>query len=332
MASSMLLVLTEPDDVHADHVIGKLRERGAQVVRFNPADYPSQADISIACEPSGQLRAWLCARDQRVDFQAVDGVWWRRPQAPRAHAEISDARMREYVEQESKSFTQDAWTFLDCPWLPASPPAVRYAGQKALQLRVAAKLGFELPPTLITNSPAEFLEFYRQHNGQIVSKLASGVFFQTLGTTFSRYTEAVTRRDVAYAHAVRYCPTIYQAYVPKRLELRVTVVGVQVFAAEIHSQDSHHTRHDWRRYDHFTTRHRPHELPEAVRQQCLQLVQHFGLRYGAIDFILTPDGRYVFLELNPNGQYLWIEDATSLPISDAIADELLSSTLHGATR
>src|SRR5207237_1495301 len=105
------------------------------------------------------------------------------------------------------------------------------------------------PPTLIGNSPDEFLEFYRQHDGQIISKLASTAFTFTLGTTFSRYTEIVSTRDVAHADSVRFCPMIFQAYVPKRLELRVTVVGERVFVAEIHSQESNHTRHAWRRYD-----------------------------------------------------------------------------------
>src|SRR6185312_12158775 len=107
-------------------------------------------------------------------------------------------------------------------------------------------------------------------------------------------------------------------------ELRITVVGRQVFAAEIHSQHSNHTRHDWRRYDRYATPYFRHELPGALQRRCIALVERMGLCYGAIDMVLTPDGRYVFLEINPNGQYLWIEQATGLPISDAICDLLTS--------
>ena len=117
---------------------------------------------------------------------------------------------------------------------------------------------------------------------------------------------------------------IFQAYVPKRVELRITVVGQQVFAAEIHSQHTHHTRHDWRRYDLDETPHFPHALPPDVAQRCLRLVQALGLCYGAIDMVLTPDDRYVFLEINPNGQYLWIEQLTGLPITDALCDLLMA--------
>jgi len=208
---------------------------------------------------------------------------------------------------------------------------IRQAQLKAAQLGIAGALGFELPPTLFTNSPEEFLQFYRQHNGNIVSKLAGFSFFDTVGATFTRYTEVVSPRDVSYARSVQYCPVIFQAYVPKRVELRITVVGQQVFAAEIHSQATNHTRHDWRRYDLYQTPHAVHELPQEVAEMCVRLVEQLGLCYGAIDMVLTPDGRYVFLEINPNGQYLWIEGLTGLPISDAICDLLLSGSTRTGT-
>lgn len=129
---------------------------------------------------------------------------------------------------------------------------------------------------------------------------------------------------MGYATALRFCPVIFQAYVPKLFELRITVVGKQVFAAEIHSQQANHTRHDWRRYDNYKTPHLPHQLPCSMEQRCVHLVEQLGLSYGAIDMVVTPDGRYVFLEINPNGQYLWIEETTGLPISDAICDLLMS--------
>jgi glutathione synthase/RimK-type ligase-like ATP-grasp enzyme len=116
---------------------------------------------------------------------------------------------------------------------------------------------------------------------------------------------------------------IFQAYVPKRFELRVTVIGNQVFAAEIHSQLTNHTRYDWRRYDLSRTPHLRHELPPEIQDKCVRLVEQLELSYGAIDMVLTPEGRYVFLEINPNGQYLWIEEQTGLPISAALCDLLM---------
>jgi hypothetical protein len=157
--------------------------------------------------------------------------------------------------------------------------------------RVHLHLGTGGHPSLITNDPDEFLEFYAKHEGNIVSKLPSPALTRTLKhLQLARYTQQVT----------------------------------QVFAAEIHSQKSNRTRIDWRRYDPGHTPHYPHTLPDDIRRSCVELVRQLGLCYGAIDMVLTPDGRYVFLEINPNGQFLWIEQLTGMPISDAICDLLAS--------
>lgn len=115
-----------------------------------------------------------------------------------------------------------------------------------------------------------------------------------------------------------------QEYISKRVELRVTVVGSRVFAAEIHSQVNSSTKHDWRRYDLDRTPHMRHPLPPSVEACCVQLVQTLRLNFGAIDMIVTPSGEYVFLEINGNGQWGWIEDLTGLPIADAIVELLVA--------
>jgi hypothetical protein len=319
----MILILTTSFDPHADYVAKRLQARGTEFIRFDPVEFPSGAELSVRYSPLGQTDCLLRLGTRSVDLAALRAVWYRRPQVPAPHEEITDRPTQVFVARECETFVQDVWNSLDCLWIPAPRGVLVWAQFKSSQLRVASAVGFELPPTLITNSPEDFLEFYRKHNGNIVSKLAGFSFIEAIGPSFGRYTEVVSKRDVAYASALRFCPVIFQAYVPKLLELRITVVGKQVFAAEIHSQGSNHTRHDWRNYDYYQTRYLPHELPQDVATCCLRLVEELGLCYGAIDMVITPDRRYVFLEINPNGQYLWIEEATGLPISDAICDLLM---------
>jgi glutathione synthase/RimK-type ligase-like ATP-grasp enzyme len=320
----MILILTEDSDSHADKVEQRLRQRGTELLRLDPKKFPSKLEISIAYSATGKMRCTLCLEDAQVNLESVKSVWYRRPNSPVADREITDNLTAEYVAEESKVFLNSLWNTMECLWVPAPQPVLRMAEFKALQLKLAGSLGFDLPPTLITNNPQEFLEFYCQHNGNIVSKVLSPALYKAVGRTFNRYTQVVTKRDVAYWRTVRFCPVIFQAYVPKRIELRITVVGREVFAVEIHSQHSNQTRHDWRRYDQFETPYFRHELPTELRARCLHLVERLGLCYGAIDMVLTPDDRYVFLEINPNGQYLWIEQTTGLPISEAICDLLMS--------
>jgi hypothetical protein len=320
----MILILTQDGDSTANHVAAKLQQRGANFVRFDTARFPTEAELSLAFTPAGEGRYRLRVGGESLDLNRVRTAWHRYPLPPVPHTQIVDDQARHFAQAECKGFLQEAWDCLDCAWLPAPRPVVLRAQRKPLQLKIASALGFELPPTLITTSPEDVREFYRQHNGNVISKLSGIAFADSLAIPYWRYSEVVSKRDVAYAGSVRFCPVIFQAYVPKRVELRITVVGQQVFAGAIHSQESNHTRHDWRRYDAHQTQYSIHRLPEELARRCVRLTQQLGLCYGAIDMILTPDGRYVFLEINPSGQYLWIELATGLPISDALCDLLIN--------
>ena len=321
----MILILTACDDNTVDHVARKLKARGAEFVRFDPADFPSKAAVSVSYGADGKPRGSIAAGNLRVDLERVTTLWHRRPGTPIPHEHITDNATRGYIRDECTWYVSDVWNALDCGSVPAPPSVVHAAEFKASQLRLAAAVGFELPPTLFTTSPEEFLAFYRRHNGEVISKLAGPTFNRRFGDTLSRYTQVVSRRDVGYAESVKLCPVIFQAYVPKRIELRITVVGERVFAAAIDSQASNHSRHDWRRYDFSSTRHQRHPLPVEIEHRCVELVERLGLCYGTIDMVVTPDGRYVFLEINPNGQYLWIEELTGLPISDAMCDLLMAA-------
>jgi hypothetical protein len=194
--------------------------------------------------------------------------------------------------------------------LAARHPA---AIQRSSRLRSSvAELGFELRRP-VTNSPEEFLDFYGQHNGNIV--VADRPAFDKTG----RRQHALTGwsgPSVGCVASLAVLPGDFQAYVPKRLELR-DCRRRQVFAAESFSANT--TRHDWRRYDLATLRY-PHE---RLRNSPLrQLVN--GRFYTARRHDSHAGCRYVFIEINPSGQYLWIEKETGLPITAAICDLLMA--------
>ena len=104
----------------------------------------------------------------------------------------------------------------------------------------------------------------------------------------------------------------------------MTVVGRDTFAAEIMSQSHRSSETDWRATEDPDIEHRLHELPDRVRSQCINLVERLGLEFGAIDLALTADGGYTFFEINPNGEWLWLEDRLGFPISETIAKWLVS--------
>ena len=133
-------------------------------------------------------------------------------------------------------------------------------------------------------------------------------------------------KDLDDLEGLRLAPVTFQDYVHKVADIRVTVVGQDVFAAEILSQENKSSKVDWRATDDPALEHREHEVPSDVSSLCRALVQELGLRFGAIDFGLTQDGSYVFFEINPNGEWLWIETLLGYPIAERIAAWLSHDT------
>ena len=321
----MILIVCAAGDDHVAAVEPELTRRGVSVLRFDLADLPARAELSVAFEKNAPARVGLRVRDSEFNLRAVTAVWSRRPQVPSPDPDIAHRMIRHYVSQETADVWIGASALLECPWLPAPRWQELRASYKPLQLQVAADLGFQIPSTLMTNSPRDFLDFHRRHNGAIVSKTVHNRLLPVDAVdSYDAYvlTESVANRNVADVDAVRYCPVTVQPNVEKRVELRITVVGDRIFPVQIESQWTHHTRHDWRRGDPHHTRFAVHDLPRDVERRAVQLVKQLGLRFGALDLILTPDGRYVFLEINPNGSWLAMERTTGLPIAAAIADLL----------
>ena len=133
------------------------------------------------------------------------------------------------------------------------------------------------------------------------------------------FTSALAPNDLEDLSGLDLAPVTLQEMVEKSSDIRVTVVGDEVFAAEILSQGRESSKVDWRATDDENLEHRTHELPPTLARRCRRLVSYLGLSFGAIDFALKADGTYVFFEINPNGEWLWLEDLLGLPISDRIA-------------
>jgi hypothetical protein len=335
-----VVILSGADDAHAERVERELTLLGVRSTRIGFDAFPAAATAGIRFGTTGLTRAaWTPAAGRAIDLDEVGALWWRRPAEPAGRGVSAHPAAHGLVASESATFLDDLWDLDVVPALPASRPVVRRAQLKARQLVLAGRLGFELPETLVTNDPDEALDFAASVGAcRLVSKQLG--FTQTVPgprgdsfrDSFVRYTERVTTRDLAHADALRHCPMILQAEVPKSHEVRVTVVGQQVFATAVGAPGEppddvdYRRRHDQGVQAHLSVAH----LPDDVRERCLALTAHQGLRYAAVDLVVRPDGAYVFLESNPSGQYLWTELATGQPVSAAVARELVALAHEGA--
>lgn len=320
----MILLITNKLDFAADRVVDELGRRGALFLRLNTEDFPSAIHCRYRLGANGFRADLDLGSGRSIRPERVRAVWYRRPEPPAIDARITDPVARRFAVRESTAVLH-GFLALAAPALWVNDPdANRAAERKLVQLRVAVEEGFAVPETLVTNDPAEAAEFCARFADRVVAKGAGPAFIHPKSRA-QVYTSRVGAEHLAFLGDLRHAPAILQEYVDKALEMRVTVVGEQVFAAAIDSQVSPVTSGDWRR-DAFQAPHHVHELPDAVAERCRRLVRRFGLIFGALDLVLTSRGDYVFLELNPNGEWDWIEALTGLPIARALADTLTAGS------
>ena len=320
----IVLVLTSAQDRSVEPVLEKFDLMGQKFFRFDTDLFPEKTTLSLGLE-SGNLDGVieLGGGLERVEFGSIKSCWYRHV----APANVTDARAySRFIKEESKVALWSLYTSLDAFWMnPPLTGARLLNNNKLYQMKTASSFGIRTPKTLISNNPYSLLDFCRRCGGRLAVKMLSGHVFVREGSTDTMcvYTNLVSEKDLAdRVEEISLAPILAQEYISKKLELRITIVGQRVFACEIHSQDSERTTHDWRRYDFDKVKHLKHNLPKKIEERLLRLVTFWGLQFAAIDMIITPEDQYVFLEVNPQGQWGWIEDLTGMPISRAIAELL----------
>lgn len=202
--------------------------------------------------------------------------------------------------------------------------AVITAGAKPRQQTIATRRGLAIPATYSGNSPSVATSWMNSTTGDLCIKaIEAGRIRLDDGQHIAHYTSMFARRPPDEMSSLRDCPVTLQAFIPKAYEIRVTAIGNDLFSCAIDtSAATDEARVDWRHYDWANTPYRRIELPSEVADRLRLVLRDLGLQYGAFDLIVTPSGDYIFLEVNPSGQFLWIEDLTDLPITSAIAQHL----------
>ena len=156
----------------------------------------------------------------------------------------------------------------------------------------------------------------------MIAKPVRSGYVDTGDEQFAVYTSQVLESHLDDLSGAQLSPTIFQPLIPKLVDVRATFVGEELFVAEIESQTDAAAMVDWRRTTNPLLPHRRASLPRAVEQASRRLMKRLGLVFGALDFVRTPDNEWIFLEVNPNGQWLWLDDMLELGITDAVADWL----------
>ncbi|HZR33801.1 MAG TPA: hypothetical protein VFA75_00395 [Nevskia sp.] len=346
----MLLIVTNKQDPHADEVIRCMARRDLPLLRLNtediltkytfslrvlPGQHPDDAflhqdgDLAAGQTGSGRARIWCGhVRDEvgrDVPLERVSVAWIRRPEYL-----FDGARdgQQKFIASEVRALMNSLYALPHITFINDVFNGDR-ARTKFQQLIYAAGKGMKVPRTIITNSPEEAEAFAAAATGDLLVKVLQTGNVERGGVKHGLPSQRVKRAGfAALSPLVRNAPTQIQDYIEKAFEVRATIIGDKVHAVRIDSQQNEMTKVDWRPH----TALNPHSIttmPKRVEAFCRTFLKDQGLLYGAMDFIVEPDGSYVFLENNVSGQFLWLQRETGIPIVESLVD-LISDLVRGA--
>jgi glutathione synthase/RimK-type ligase-like ATP-grasp enzyme len=321
----MILILTDiENDSHAEYVSNELSRRGESVQLYNPGTYPLSSKITV--EYVNRKLTYILPNSNDnylpIDLQNLKSIWYRKPTNFNLSTKLKSEET-EWLKQECSHLFNAMWANLHNIFWVSKPENIRKASLKLFQLHIASQLGFRIPRSIVTNDIKQ-AESFIKYNKEVVVKTLASPFLYNPERVAEIYTHLLTKDDLKYLFSVEFGPTFLQQFIHKTMDIRVTVIGESLFAAAIDSVPYGEAKVDFRRSKFYNLPHKPVELPKTIKHNCIKLVKKLGLRFGAIDLLLTAKGNYFFLEINPNGQWLWIEETTGMPLTEAMCN-LLSS-------
>ncbi|NND98834.1 MAG: hypothetical protein HKN47_16065 [Pirellulaceae bacterium] len=306
----MILIVSSDQDAHALVVANELRRRGESVVIGDVTEFSAGAILN-ASSSTAERSQWIRADGTAIDFRDVTCVWCRRYFPANFDPALRDAADRMFVQKQWLEALWGVVTSLDATLI--SDPFRQKAATKPLQLSLARRIGLRVPETLISNDRETVIQFVERHKGSVIHKTLAVSDEQFL------YTKRWDDKDATHLNELELAPMIFQSMVTGAREVRITIVGEQFFTAEFKPQGHVDGRLD------NNARYVPHELPEDVKSLLRTMMCELGLSYSTVDMRIDDQGNYVFLDLNPQGQYLFVEIRTGQPITAAMADLLQAS-------
>ena len=304
----MILIITHKEDYTADFVIEKLNSRNIPYFRFNCEDLPN---LNYSFNHESKFKFDI------EGISSFSSVWFRRTKLP--EISITDYAQKEFLLSDYETLFDNIYNLVDCKRWLSEPSKVYLAENKLYQLKIAQELGFTIPDTIVTNNTNSFKKFAKSQDDNIIIKPIRQGRIYTVDGVETIFTNVIDRNTIQNIHDYELTPCIIQEKILKDYEVRVTVVGQKVFSAKISSQENDATKIDWRREKTpFTV----YQLPSEIENKCIKLLQRLNISFGAIDLIRNVEGEYIFLEINPNGQWAWVEMETGLDISGEIINFL----------
>jgi molecular chaperone GrpE (heat shock protein)/glutathione synthase/RimK-type ligase-like ATP-grasp enzyme len=323
MNKKISLIITSKEDSHADLVIYKLNQtgRGEEIVRLNTEDFAFNTEVTT---DGANFEIKILDSQRFFNSQQIKSVWFRRPKPIEVfHAEEG---AKAFIESQANAFLRGLYfcTHDTAQWINPLPSLHR-SRIKLQQLQLAEKLRMSVPKTLVTNNYEKAIKFVRSLP-KVCTKSLEEPNFTVNGHLFPLFTHIIDEQKVKEnSEGINTCPTLFQEFIEKAYDLRVTIIGNQIFPLAIYSQENDLSRTDFRGLAPHSMKQEIVDIPDDLKYQIFQFVKHQGLVYSAMDFAVTADNQYIFLENNCNGQWQWVDPVADGALSNAMIDLLFDN-------
>lgn len=317
----MILVLTNSTDVTADFLVSRLNREGVELLRFDTDSVVSSAAVRFASDSCA-----LNIGNRWYEATEFSHVWYRRPEAL-CESRFNDSREGKYLLNEWSEAFEGVLAHIPKERWMNHPSANAQSSHKLEQLTTATKLGFQIPDTLVTQDECELREFAIRHQGRLIVKPLSRGYVEPLNDEPSSlvYTNDVAIDQLGDLSDLSTCPTLFQQKIAKQADVRITVVDGRCHSVKLFAQDGNGTqRCDIRRDNMIDVRYERCSLPMSIVERIGRLMDFYRLRFAAIDMAISVANEWVFLEVNPNGQWAWMDICADMDIAELFVNAFRS--------
>ena len=323
-----LLILSEEIDKSSDFVCAWLHYFHFDFVRINQENFFNPIlDVRISIDESS---IQIMVDDRYLNFSEISTIWARRGYAriyPIIHQkeyspEIVD-NLKRHMNNESETLRSYIWELFSTKKMINHPE--KYNFNKLIALHYAASIGLEIPDTIVTRNGNNIENFLKQKGNCITKSIQDITNFSGSNTSLSiGKIRQITISDVTEPY---YWYSLIQKEIPKRYELRIFYWLGKCYSMAIFSQLDPDSSLDFRDVDVngiHPNRMVPYKLPKDIQTKINKLMKTLKLESGSIDMIVTPENEYVFLEVNPVGQFNFVSELCNYYIEKDIAKSLMS--------
>jgi glutathione synthase/RimK-type ligase-like ATP-grasp enzyme len=321
----MILCLSHSGDFYNIDIVEKrFKELGHEILRFNTDLFSNQLKFDYSGN-SAPFSFMLEMGSRVISSIDVKAVWYRKLWKIQPPVALDPQYLPIFYQEYGTMRNMFFDALRKVPWMNPMRQDHWIGNNKAIQLELAQKNGLEIAPTLFTNDPEKVRTFFHEVcKGEMIAKLHGLLSLSMSGNMPMFPTTRISKEDLEKLDTLLYCPMIFQQFIPKVYELRIAYVDGILFTGKIDTGNSERGKTDWRIATDIAINWQPYKLPDSISQAIISMMQEMGLPFGAIDMIRHTDGRYLFLEVNPQGEWGMLQRDLGYPIGETIAEKLAS--------